>query len=93
MSYPPTGVPTTFEIAHSFRTNEHRAVEAKIHKRLAAYRTRNREFFNITVDLAVKIVKEYLVSVEAMGMSIINLQPRGNPDDIVFLCSSCGGEE
>jgi primosomal protein N'' len=62
-----TGIPTPFEVAATWKVppDELRKYETKAHKALSKYRvSRNREFFEVNANLAIKIINKLIPTPE-----------------------------
>jgi hypothetical protein len=54
-----TGVPTEFEIVHVFKCFNGMRIERAIHEKLKSFRVnKNREFFNVELDVASKVSEQ-----------------------------------
>src|SRR5204862_7860699 len=52
-----SGVPTRFELEAFFVSNDPEADEQEIHSALAVYRVKGKEFFDVTVSKALRVVE------------------------------------
>jgi len=55
-----TGVPTPFKVEFSRKVANTKEKEKDIHKILESYRVPSREFFNVTVEEAMRVIDVYL---------------------------------
>jgi len=56
-----TGVPTPFKVEFSRKVTNTKEKEKDIHKILESYRVPSREFFNVTVEEAMRVIDVYLL--------------------------------
>ena len=85
-----TGVPVPFEVEYYCLTRDVEIVEAEVHKRLSKYQQPGKEFFSVSLALAVDMVDSLTRTVEQDRFSKVTRQVNWGP--VLYLCQTCGAK-
>jgi len=85
-----TGVPVPFEVEYYCLTRDVEIVEAEVHNRLSKYQQPGKEFFSVSLALAVDLIDSLTRTVEPDRFS--NVRWQENLGRALYLCQTCGAK-